>query len=98
MTSDHKRELADCRNAVTYAVGIVSATDKLGNSNVFSFDSSSFEVARNSSMHEELVLVVNDNEEKTCQRSISSKSINDIPDSIKGHFAPMVIILADDTL
>ena len=31
---------------------------------VFSFDSSSFEVARNGSMHEELVLVVNDNEEK----------------------------------
>ena len=37
MTSAHKRELADCRNAVTYAVGIVSATDKLGNNNVFSF-------------------------------------------------------------
>ena len=37
LTSDHKRELADCRNAVTYAVGIVSATDKLGDSNVFSF-------------------------------------------------------------
>ena len=45
---------------------------------VFSFDSSSFEVARSGSMHEELVLVMNDNEEKTCQRSISSKSINDL--------------------
>ena len=73
---------------------------------VFSFDSSSFEVARNSSMHEELVLVVNDNEENNCQRSISSKSINDLPYLIKGHFAsikaghvaPMVIILANDTL
>jgi len=56
-------------------------------------------------MHEELVLVVNDNVEKKSDRSISSKSIVDLPYSIKGHFAsskaghvaPMVIIIADDT-
>ena len=106
MTNAHKRELGDCRNAVTYAVGIVSATDKLGDDDVFSFDSSSFEVARNGSMHEELVLVVNDIVEKKCDRSISSHSSNDLAYSIKGHFAsskaghvaPLVIILADDTL
>ena len=107
MTGAHRRELNDIRNAVSLAVGMVCATEHKSDLDVVSFDASSFEVSRNGSIHEELVAIPNDQEEKDNHTSVSSSyGRNELPYSIKGMFAtsrgglvaPLVIIVADETL
>ena len=105
-TSAHAREENDCRNAISFAVGICSGSKGKSDLDVFSFDSTSLEVVRNGSSHEELVAVVDDLEESENHGSISSTSSRNLPYSIKGHFlscrsghiAPLCIIIVDSSL
>lgn len=105
-THAHEREENDCRNAVSYGIGICSGTADLNDEDCFSFDASSFETHRNGSLNEQLVAVVCDDEEKNNDSPISSNTPSDLCYSIKGQFAssrggnvaPVVVIIADVSL
>lgn len=105
-TKAHDREENDCRNAVSYGIGICSATADLNDEDCFSFDASSFETHRNGSLNEQLVAIVCDDEEKNNDSPISSNTPSVLCYSIKGQFAssrggnvaPVVVIIADASL
>ena len=59
-TIAHDREENDCRNAISYGIGIWSEIANLSDEDCFSFDTSSFETHRNGSLNEQLVAVVCD--------------------------------------